>query len=139
MQKYEESMKKYEENMKKYEGIMKKYVETFRARLPYLWARPVGEGGGSQFPSLEIRQRKYMKHVIHRLVSLPCTPSAFDHELAVIEYIAGRNELHININNIVRKKIVRNSLERASSPIFSFERKKFLPLPYLPPPASLTA
>ena len=50
--------------------------------------------------------------------------------------MAWKNELHINIDDMVRKKIARIALKSTSSLTPTFERKKkerFPPLPYLSP------
>ena len=75
--KYEKIWRNMKENMKKYEADKKNYVGNMKIKplliyrpwdLEKFWAHPLfsgqGEaGGGSQFPGLEVPQRKYMKHV----------------------------------------------------------------------------
>ena len=48
--------------------------------------------------------------MIHRLLSVPLTPSAFHAEVSVISDLAVRNNVHVDIHKIVRRKLLRKAM-----------------------------
>lgn len=73
--------------------------------------------------------------MIHRLLSIPLSPSAFQSECDIISELAIRNNIQLDIQKIIRRKLLRQSI-RSTSPLFSSlrtERKKWVRLPFLGP------
>ena len=71
--------------------------------------------------------------MIHRLVSIPLTPKAFQQELDTIKLIAETNHVKLDINKLVHKKLVSRALDATTSHPRDTNRKKdrYIRLPYL--------
>ena len=71
---------------------------------------------------------------IHRMVSLPLSPSAFAKEASILRQLAHSNSININIDGFIRRKMVKVALSRTTTftPSRTNKRKRFVPLPYLP-------
>jgi len=54
--------------------------------------------------------------MIHRLTSIPLGEEAFRDELTQIKALALRNGIHLNIDDIVERKVVTKTLKSAHFP-----------------------
>lgn len=72
-------------------------------------------------------------HMIHRLVSIPLKPEAFQKEVDTIKLIAETNHVKLNIDKIIRKKLVSRTLDATTTHLRDTSRKKdtWIRLPYL--------
>jgi len=64
--------------------------------------------------------------MIHRLLSLPLSPVAFQAECSVISRLAANNNLQVDIRRIIRRKLLRKAMDSISplSTLHFSERKK---------------
>jgi len=52
--------------------------------------------------------------MIHRLMSVPLSPTAFHKEKGTIEFIARKNNMHLDINHMIRKKAISHTPARTT-------------------------
>ena len=69
--------------------------------------------------------------MIHRLVTVPLLPPAFQKELDTIQYIADSNNIKIDIPKLVRKKLVTRALDSTTTLPRQEEKKRWVRIPYL--------
>ena len=71
--------------------------------------------------------------MVHRLVSLPLTEKSFNSELQILKYLAHVNGISINIDKLVRKKIIQRALNLTTSlpRCIPSRKEKWVRLPYL--------
>ena len=72
--------------------------------------------------------------MLHRLISIPLSPSAFATEVGIIKYIANNNNISFDIDALIRRKSITRALDTATSlQCTSDSRKddKFIRLPFL--------
>lgn len=71
--------------------------------------------------------------MIHRAVNVPLSKYNFDKEINTIKYIAQRNNIHIDVDKIAKKKIqaiFRNSISNLS-PSHIENRNKWIKIPFM--------
>lgn len=72
--------------------------------------------------------------MIHRLVSIPLNPAAFRNELDTIKSIAETNHVKLDIDKLVRKKLVSKALDATTlhhRDTYRSKKDKWIRLPYL--------
>ena len=71
--------------------------------------------------------------MIHRMVSVPLSPTAFQKEKDTIKLIAKNNSIRVDIDSIVRKKIITQALDKTTLLPRNHDKKdeKFIRLPFL--------
>lgn len=80
--------------------------------------------------------------MIHRLISVPLSSHEFQKELSIIKHLANVNRVKINIDNIVRRKLVKKALDATTSlprTLSSKRKLKWIRIPYLGPLTSSLA
>ena len=74
--------------------------------------------------------------MIHRLITVPLLPPAFQKELDTIQHIAEINKVKIDIPNLVRKKLIARALDGTTTLPRQEEKKRWIRIPYLGPSLS---
>ena len=69
--------------------------------------------------------------MIHRLVTIPLLPHAFQKEIDIIQHIAESNEIKIDIPKLVRKKLIVRALDSTTTLPRQTEKKRWIRIPYL--------
>ena len=90
---------------------------------------------GSSFCPLPHKLVTY-HYFMNRLVTTPLTPVAFKREVSIIKYIAKRNCIRIDLDNMIRRKSVKFALSSTTNlaPLSRQKlRAKTVSLPYFPP------
>ena len=86
---------------------------------------------GSSFSHPSHKYAAYSS-AINRLVSIPLEPIALTAELNLIKYIANMDHIKFNVDNLVRRKLIRRALDSTASLPRDVEKKpKWLRIPYL--------
>jgi len=71
--------------------------------------------------------------MIHRLVWVPLSPDAFQHEVDIIRHLASINHINLNIDNLVRRKLITRALDTSTSLLKDKpkDKVKWCRVPYL--------
>jgi len=89
---------------------------------------------GSSFCPIAHRMAAF-NSLVHRLIDIPLNQNAFNRELMIIKYLARVNEVRVDVDVMVRRKLTRRGLDSTTSlPRDSRrDKKRWIGLPFLGP------
>jgi len=69
--------------------------------------------------------------MVYRLLSVPLHPTNFQREVQTIKYLAYKNGLPLDIDKMIRRKIISRTLDRTTSLPRAKPEEKWSRVPYL--------